>query len=265
MERTKKSLFQRAVSLMLAAALVFSTMVVGTRQTVSAAEMSLKPNGGTITISDETCSAVTKELTWVKYKAKADGYLQLKFSGNSQVVSYPYGQVQLYNQSRNKYLSGLLEYDTGSTAATNTSEYYGVKKGTTYYIGVSSYGGVNISVKFKKVNDKSGSKKSKALNLNRKKTTVGVIGAGTTASHWFKFKTTKTQKITFNITPYLTGPVRLTLSGPGVYTRSFDITTGYWGKKDPISSTGKVRAGTYYVQIKPAAKTCTGYYKVSWK
>lgn len=265
MERTKKNLFQKAVSFMLAAALVFSALLVGPQQTVNAAEMSLKAKGGTITITDETCTAVSGELTWVKYKATANGYIQLKFISNSQLVSYSTGQVQLYNQNKSKYLSSLLEYDTSSTQATNTTEYYGVKKGSTYYIGIASAGGVKVNVKFTKVNDKSGAKKNKALNLKKGKKTVGVIAAGTTGAHWFKFKVTKPQKISINVTPYLTGAVKLTMSGAGIQTDSFTVNTNRWGTNSSFSTQGKVRTGTYYVQVKPAVRNCTGYYKINWK
>ena len=265
MERTKKNLFQKAVSFLLVAALVFSTLVVGTQQTVSAADVSLKPSGGVVTISDENCSYLTQDYTWIKYTSKADGYLWLKFSSNSQVMPYVAGEVQLYDKNKNTYLSELIAYDTRSTTASETSECYGVKKNTVYYIRVNSVGGVKITAKFNKVNDKSGTKKSKALNLRKGKNTNGLITTANKKSHWYKFTTTKPSKFTFNITPYLTGPIDITLSGTGVKTNTFRLQTGLWGKKDGFSPTGKVRAGTYYVQIKPASKICNGYYKVSWK
>lgn len=266
MERVSKSLFHKVVSFALAAAMVFSMVVVIKPQAASAAEFSLKAKGGTVLITDEACTYVTGEDAWIKYKASADGYLQLKFSSNSQLASYVAGEARLYDKNKSKYLSETLTYDTSSTSASATTECYGVKKGTTYYIRVASIGGVKINAAFKRVKDKSGVKKSKALNLKKGKNTVGIIQAGSTKSHWFKFNITKNQKLTFNITPYLTGPVSLTVSGPGVKTNTFTINTGFWGKKYPVATQGKLkRTGTYYAQVKPASKICSGYYKVSWK
>ena len=197
MERVSKSLFQKVVSFMLVTAMVFSAMVVMKPQAASAADFSLRAKGGTVLITDEACTYVTGEQSWIKYKASADGYLQLKFSSNSQLASYVAGEVRLYDKNKSRLLSEVLTYDTSSTSASLTTECYGVKKGTTYYINVLSVGGVRINATFKSVKDKSGTKKSKALSIAKGKSTGGIIQAGTTKSHWYKFKITKPQRLTF--------------------------------------------------------------------
>lgn len=264
MKMEKRSFMNKVTSLVLAAAMMLSIVMVMPKD-VSAAEFNLSAKGGTISITDEMSSGITGELSYIKYKPSNNGYLQLSFSNATKLYSYAAGKVQLYDASRSKTLSTTMTYDTSSTQKIDKTECYGVQKGKTYYIAVLSAGGVNIKAKFTKVNDKSGKKKSKALNIGRKKNVVGTITAGTTNSHYYKFKFTKKQRVNFSITPYLGDTVVVTLSGPGVHTGTFRIGSAAWGKKYPITTSKAVSAGTYYVQVKPGSKVCTGYYKVSWK
>lgn len=260
----KRSLINKVTSLVLAVAMMFSVIMVMPKD-VSAAELSLPAKGGTVSITDEMSSGVSGQLSYIKYKPSKNGYLQLSFSSATALYSSAAGKVQLLDASRNKALSTQMTYDTSSYEKIDKTECYGVQKGKTYYIVVLSAGGVNIKAKFTKVNDKSGKKKSKALNLPKKKNVVGTVIAGNSSSHFYKFKLTKKQRINFCITPYLGDDVSVTLSGPGVYTRTFRIGSGAWGQKYPITTSNAVATGTYIVQVKPSVKTCTGYYKVNWK
>lgn len=269
----KKNSGIRWKSLALAMVMAFSIITV-MPQDVDAAEVSLDAKGGTVTITDDECSSAGN-LTWIRFKPKANGYLQLKFTGASQAVKSPYGVAQLYDRTKEKKLSAELEYDTGNANAGLMTEYYGVQKKKTYYIGVAAVGGVKIAAKFKKVTDKSGKSKKKALNIKKgKKGVVGVIAAGTKFSHWYKFKIPKQQKMSLNIVPYLTGNISVKISGctrgGGIIkcreTVNNIINLNGWGAKCGYSSKGKkVNSGICYVQIKPTSKTCSGYYKISWK
>ena len=282
MKMEKKRLINKLTSLVLAVAMVFSIVVVMPDK-VSAAEKSLKPTGGTVTITDDECYAATNgEYTWIKFKPKADGYLQLKFSPASAVIGYPYGTAQLYSANKVTALSAVFNFYTDDNRNVFKSEYYGVKKNTTYYIAVASAGGVKINAKLTKVNDKSGTKKGKALSLKKGKATTGVITAGNSKAKWYKFTLSKPSKLSFFIQPYLTGDVSVTLKGPGAgnsvsrtiqcrevrrnYDGTLDISGHSWGTKTPVYEASYLhRKGTYYVQIKPTTKTCNGYYKITWK
>lgn len=264
MKMEKRSLINKVTSLVLAVAMMFSVIMVMPKD-VSAAELSLPAKGGTVTITDEMSSGVSGQLSYIKYKPSKNGYLQLSFSSATKLYSYAAGKVQLFDASRNKVLSTQMTYDTSSTQKIDKTECYGVQKGKTYYIAALTAGGVNISAKFTKVNDKSGKKKQKALTLKKKKKVVGTILAGSSNSHFYKFKLTKKQKLNFGITPYLGDTVIVTMSGSNVFTKTFRVGSGSWGTRYQIYTSGAVNPGTYYVQVKPASKVCTGYYKVDWK
>lgn len=266
---------------MLAAVMMVS--VIGIMpESVSAAEKSIASKGGSVAITDAECSYATSEYTWIQYTPKADGYIKLTFAPNSAVVSYPEGTAQLYNKTKSKALSDVFSFFTDDNRQVFKSDYYGVKKKTTYYIRVTSYGGVNVNIKFVKFKDKSGTKQSKAITLKKGKQTTGVMTAGSNKAHWYKFNMSKPSKLSFFITPFTTGDVSVTLKGPGSnntisgtvrcrsyqynYDGSVNVTGNYWGRKYTCYESSRLhRTGMYYVQIKPTTKTGTGYYKISWK
>ena len=266
-----RNLLKNLAGLLFAVAMLIAAFVVVSPEAVKATtvvpEFSFKNSGkSTVTITDDQCTYVTGELAYIKIKPKADGYLTIKFSNASSLSSYASGKVQLYNGNKAKILSPIDNYNTNYTDSYYYTECYGLKKNTQYYVAVMSYEGVKISADFKKVNDKSGAKKAKAKTINKKKVTTGTVIAGTKSSDWYKIKLTSKQKLRVNFTPYLTDDVNVTLSGPGVNTRTFTLSPSmWWGRKDQIYTTGKVRTGTYYVKVQPSTKSCSGYYKISWK
>lgn len=277
----RKCFMKKMTSLVLAVAMMFSIMVV-LPENVSAADKSLGSSGGSVTITDEECYVVTKGYTWISYKPKADGYLQLKFKPASAVVSYPYGTAQLFAANKTTALSSVCNFFTDDNRAVFNSEYYGVKKNKMYYISVGSVGGVAVSAKFKKVKDKSGTKKGRALNLKKGKAATSVITAGNNKTKWYKFTLSKPSKFNVYLQPYLTGDVNVTIKGPGAgnstsgtircrevrrnYDGSIDVNGNSWGvKRQLLNTTGRYRQGTYYISIRPTTKTCTGYYKLNWK
>lgn len=266
----KKYVLSNVVRLMFAMVMVIAACIVVSPETIKATtvvpEFSFKNSGkSTVIITDEQCSTVTGELAYIKIKPKADGYLTIKFSNASAVSSYAYGKAQLYNGNKSKILSPISTYSTNYADASYYTESYGLKKNTQYYVAVLSYEGVKVSADFKKVKEKSGAKKAKAKTINKKKAVVGTILAGTKSSDWYKIKLTSKQKLRVNITPYLTDDMNITLSGPGVRTKTFKLSSSIlWGKKDQIYTVGKVKTGTYYVKIQPVTTSCSGYYKLSW-
>lgn len=248
------------------AALLSLSMVGIMPQDVSAADLSLKGSGKTtVTITDEQCYYMTGELTYLKIKPKSDGYLKLKFSNASSSYTYALGKVWLCNKSKTKQLSTSYTYNTNYTDASYYTECYGLKKNTVYYVAVQAYDGVKISADFKKVSDKSGSKKSKAKTIKKGKTVTGILTAGKTTADWYKFKLSSRQKLKVYFTPCATDTVKISFSGAGIKSSTENYNTNYWGRKIPLSTRDKVRTGNYYIKVQPATKSCTGYYKLSWK
>lgn len=276
MKRERRSLLNKVTSLILAGAMLFSVAVVSAPDPVSASVHSMPGKGGTVAIADAASSVIAGDYNWISYKAPNDGYLQIRFVNATRIpeIGYSVGEVQMFNTAKSQPLSSAFVYDTSSNVAGFSSECYGVKKGRTYQIRIKSVGGVNVVGKFKKVKDKSGTKKKKALNLKRGRSTVGVIAAGTSNSHWYKFTLKKPQKMNVNLTPYLTGSVNLSVKGPGIYPYAKTVTCrtddgktiwlNNYSKKYQVRWP-KIRTGTYYIEVKPANKLVNGYYKLSWK
>lgn len=267
MEIKKTNFLHRVASLALALVMVLSVVVVAVPTEVSAADKSFKSKGkSSVTITDTECYRSTGEYTWIKYKAPANGYLKISAANASTVSSNTAGYWCLYNKTKTAAVSPDNVYNTNYTDSYYYTDVYGVKKGVTYYLNVRAYAGTTINASFTKVTDKSGAKKSKALNLKQKKATTGLIRVGDTkVSDWYKFKITSPKKLSITITPYANDAISVTMSGAGVYTNTSTIGTSRYGKKCTFSTSRKVRTGTYYIQIKPAKKTTSGYYKVSWK
>lgn len=267
MEIKKTNFLHRVASLALALVMVLSVIVVAVPTEVSAADKSFKSKGkSSVTITDEECYYSTGQDTWIKYKATANGYLKISASNASTTSSYTAGYWCLYNKTKATAVSPDNVYNTNYTNSYYYTDVYGVKKGVTYYLNVRAYAGTTINASFTKVTDKSGAKKSKALNLKQKKATTGLIRVGDTkVSDWYKFTINSKKKLNVTITPYTNDSISITISGPGVYTKTSTISSSYYGKKCPFTTTGKVKAGTYYIQIKPAKKTTSGFYKISWK
>lgn len=275
----RKKVSNRAVSLVLTLAMLFSMVVVAMPQDVSAADPEFKSaKSSYVDITDEQsyqCYS-TGQPVWIKFKAKNNGYLEVKAKKNTQLpVAYVTGSWKLFDKSKRKVLSSTMDFNTNYSQKFYTTESYGVKKGTTYYLAVyADAGGVRIQASFKKVNDKSGTKKSKALNLKKGRMVTGLIQAGSKASHFYKFKLTSRKKMSVLFTPYLTDSVSLMLTGTNMRAYSdiipkieYDYREGKyynnWGAKDKV--TGTVGPGTYYIQIKPTKLTTNGRYTLVWK
>ena len=164
MKREKRNLLKQVTSLVLAAVMMFSVTAIAAPNSVKAAEKSFAKNGGTVTISDEESYVATQEYSWIKYKAAQDGYLRVKMSNATQLqeIGYAFGTTQLYDASRTKALSTESVWSTDAVNAMFVTDYYGVKKGKTYYFKVGSMGGVSVQAQLTKYKDKSGTKKQKA-------------------------------------------------------------------------------------------------------
>lgn len=265
MKIKEKSLFYRMASLALAMVMAFSVIIV-MPESADAAQASFKSKGkSSVTIADESCYTATGELTLIKFKASKDGYLKVQASMASAVYTdYVVGRWQLYDSSKKKALSPINYYNTNYTDISYYTDCFGVKKGKTYYLAVQADGGVKLTASFT-ATKAGGSKKTKAKSVSKGKEMVGSVAAGTSSAQWYKFNIPSNKKLNVYLTPYMTGNLNMTLSGPGVYTRTFTISSSYWGKQYKTYTSGKVKSGTYYIKIQPSTKSSNGFYKLKWK
>ncbi len=140
----------------------------------------------TVTIPEEKSYSVTGAYTWIKYKAPGNGYITVRassilpkntvsYTDNTVTIQdpatgqqstlprvYSQGKWRLYSAKKNTALSSDDIFRTASSQSMDTTQTYGVKKNTTYYLRVSSNGNLTIKCKFTKVSENSGSQKSKA-------------------------------------------------------------------------------------------------------
>lgn len=281
MKENRKRLLKRIVSFALAIVMMAGTFAVSVPDEVQAAakEFKMKNNKATVKIYDKEVNAGLsdqgeigllngKKVIWIKYKAPKDGYLKISASESTK-ASFSVGEWQLCNKSK-RALSPVTIYRTDKTDSYYKTDYFGVKKGATYYLGVLAVTGVKIKAQFTACTDKSGTKKAKALNLKQKAEVKGLVKAGTTGSHWYKFTTTKNQPLNITIKPWMTGDLTVKVTGPGIYPSTATVKSTNWGESYVIRTVDSnrkpvaVKAGTYYVEIKPSSKSSTGMYKIKW-
>ena len=212
-------------------------------------------NGADRTISSGQTIAVGQkkaQTNYFQFKAPYTGYLQT--AGDSSASSY---KVTLCNSSK-KALSGANYLSYNPT--------YGVTKGKTYYIkvvsSVNTKGAYTFKVTSKKITEKSGKKKSKAVTVKKKKTKKGTIQAGSAQDDWYKFKLTKSQKVKISLTTGSNDALKVIVYKGG---KKIGTRTIYRNSKGYVRSLGKWPKGTYYIQMKRANKKSSGYYTLKWQ
>ncbi len=204
-------------------------------------------NGQTIAVGQKKA-----QTNYFQFKAPYTGYLQT--AGDSSASSY---KVTLCNSSK-KALSGANYLSYNPT--------YGVTKGKTYYIkvvsSVNTKGAYTFKVTSKKITEKSGKKKSKAVTVKKKKTKKGTIQAGSAQDDWYKFKLTKSQKVKISLTTGSNDALKVIVYKGG---KKIGTRTIYRNSKGYVRSLGKWPKGTYYIQMKRANKKSSGYYTLKWQ
>lgn len=215
-------------------------------------------DGSDRTLSNGTSIVVGQkdgQVNYFAFKAPYTGYL--KAEGDANALSSAYCKVALCNSAKKAL--------TGDTSLRYTPT-YGVTKGKTYYIRVSaSYnpqGRYTFRVTNKKITEKSGKSKSKAVNVKKNKTIKGTIQVGSSQADWYKLKVTSNKKITINTTISTNDKIKIVVykGGKQMYSRVAPNNT-----KLKIYSLGKVSKGTYYVKVQRANKNSSGYYTLKWK
>lgn len=172
----------------------------------------------------------------------------------------------------NKYYMTLLNSNKKALSSKSSSDNqiaWAVKKGKTYYIKVealySSYdaGGYVFSIENKKVAEKSGASKAKAVSIKKGKTVKGTIIAGEGKADWYKFTVTKTKKVKIDIKGDTNDQIKVV-----VYDGSRNMgstTLSYYSGQRTLESIGKLSKGTYHIKVYRGNNKSSGYYSLKWK
>ena len=172
-----------------------------------------------------------------------------------------YAKVVLCNSKKKAY--------SGSTYAKYIPA-YGVTKGKTYYIKVTNSGDSRgyycFRIDNKKISEKSGKTKSKAVNVKKNKTVNGTIQAGSSQADWYKIKLTKKQKLNIYVKGRTNDTLKIKLY-TGKTSRTYSMNNRYDGKGFSYKyyTYGKLSKGTYYVQISRGNSKSSGVYSLKWK
>lgn len=253
----KFSVKKRITSMLLALTLIITGFTMVKPQEVNAA-YSFKSTGSS------KLTLTTGEAVFVKYKATKNGYLKFTCKDDADgngTAAY----VTMYKSNKKTALSSADYISSSGSSEYNANSYYAVKKGTTYYFKITPYyTNVNLSTKFYTTKNQGGTKKSKAASMKKNKTYNGTIYAGTNDSDYYKYKVTSSQKLNIYVNAKTNYGLKLKNSGPGVYTNTSNIMY-YAPGSHHLSTSGKVKTGTYYIQISGYNKKSTGYYTLKWK
>lgn len=216
----------------------------------------------------------TKSTTVTRYDSLSTTrayYVKVKAKRNGVLIAKPTNRTMGFclTNARKQELSTNNYYYTSENAV------FGIKKGTTYYLKVTGYD-VKYSLKFTSINEKSGSKKSKAVKLSKKnKLYYGTLFAGSNTADWYKIKLSSKSKLKIILKPQTSDGVKISFYGPDGkrWGDEKTITAYYNGIENPfqlyttnwISKNYKLDAGTYYVKITRASKYSSGSYSIKWK
>ena len=205
-------------------------------------------NGSTIAVGQKDA-----QTNYFKFKATQTGYLKV---GSSE----GYDKIALCNSKK----KALSNYTYAGYVPT-----YGVKKGSTYYIKVaagSNYdGGYQLQVTNKKITEKSGKKKSKAVTIKKKKTKKGTIIAGSSQADWYKFKLGGKKKVTLTMKGATNNKLKVVVYNKKGKKVSSAYNYNYYNNKLTLKSYVKLPKGTYYIKVYRGTKTSSGWYSLSWK
>lgn len=198
---------------------------------------------------------------YIKYQAKAAGYITIAPKVGS-------GYVTLCN-SKKKELSGQKTLNANTSDASSKKVTYGVTKGT-YYIKVKTYDlQFSLNMKLTKVSEKSGASKSNARTISAKKTYKGTIVAGKQTVDWYKFKLTKSSKVTIDFNGSTNSRFKITVYKGSKNMGSSDASDDFKVKLQSVrqftSKRVKFAKGTYYVKVERANTQSSGYYSLKWQ
>ncbi|MFR7984374.1 MAG: hypothetical protein ACLU9N_02320 [Clostridia bacterium] len=214
-------------------------------------------NGADRTLTNNTWSAVGVEKAQTRYfkvRATSAGYITVQANNLS-------GNVTLMNSSKKKALSNAVYVSDYSPKVT-----FGVKKGT-YYIKAKNNtnpdGIYQIKYTNKRIKEKSGKKKSRAVLLKKKRTKKGTIVAGEKRTDWYKFRVTKRKTVRITMKGATNDELKVAVYKGGRNIGRGTLYESRGGVK--LKSLGKLSKGTYYIKVYRGNKKSSGWYSLSWR
>lgn len=225
-------------------------------ETASAAEGNFNQTA-TVSITETEDFSHSGQYTWIRYKASKDGYLTITAKASKPSS----GAITLYDASQTAPLSGACAYNTAS--ASESVQYYGVKKKGVYFFQVKADGAVSLRCKFKKIKESSGGKKALAKSVKRNKEIKGIVAVGDTDADWYKITVTKKQILHLYYSGRTHATLKFIFSGEFLNTAERYVTRGEEIVKH-VYSQERVQPGTYYVQVEGADGASSGYYTLKW-
>lgn len=216
-----------------------------------------KVSPGNRKISNKKYAAIahTKsgQVNYFKFKAPKTGYVKVG-AGTS-------GTLTLC-KSNKKALSNAVSLNNNYT-------YFGVKKGTTYYVRVkanypSTMKAYQVRYANGKISEKSGSKQSKAVKIKRKKTKKGTITAGSSRNDWYKFKVPTNNRVTLTMKGRTNKQMKVKLilkKGSHTVTKTFNYTNLNSSYKNYMTY---FKGYTCYIKVSRADKYSSGWYSFKW-
>ena len=214
-------------------------------------------NGADRTLTNNTWSAVGVEKAHTRYfkvRATSAGYITVQANNLS-------GNVTLMDSSKKKALSNAVYVSDYSPKVT-----FGVKKGT-YYIKAKNNtnpdGIYQIKYTNKRIKEKSGKKKSRAVLLKKKRTKKGTIVAGEKRTDWYKFRVTKRKTVRITMKGATNDELKVAVYKGGRNIGRGTLYESRGGVK--LKSLGKLSKGTYYIKVYRGNKKSSGWYSLSWR
>ena len=235
---------------------VYSDISSGQKYTVIS--LAAYANGADRTLTDGQWAAVgqkAEQTNLFRFKASSTGYIRVDTTDVDDDSSV---SVTLLSSSR-KSLS--------PAADSSSRPVYGVKKGVTYYIraraGYSRGGGYRLKVTNHKISEKSGSSRSKAVNIKRKAMVKGTIIAGESRSDWYKFKLSGRKSVSLTMKGATNDRLKIEVySGrKKMKTSTFYSSTGSL----TLRSAGKWKKGTYHIRVYRGNSRSSGWYSLKWR
>lgn len=217
-------------------------------------------------IYDSSIQTKTDGMVYHKITIPSNGYILVAGTSYNQYGNLYGLNVEFLNSKRTK-LRKSTDY---LNAENNIVQYYGVKRGT-YYLRVRTYTSGNdyqLCYQFTKINEKSGTKKSKAVSLKKKKTVKGLMVAGEKGNKvdWYKIKLTKKTKVRIRLDGATCGSIQLQVIPASTKVRLYNAYINVNQDAKVLSFNKKLSAGTYYIKITRSAsnKYTSGAYAVKW-
>lgn len=203
--------------------------------------------------------------TWFKVKPDRTGVMtvSLKEYGYSGST----GTVRLYSSGK-KALSNDVNYNSSSNTV-----YFGVKKGTTYYLKVTNCSGstsynyrYGIKYGMTKYTDRALGSKSDAKLLKRKADATSTLftASTSTSTDWYKFNVSskRATRIAFNTKGIKSGDLTITIYKGSTKIGTDTIPASYNGQTYDITygtTWGKANSGTYYVKVVKSSRASGKY------